>query len=189
MGVYYFSDANSDLATPASGRFYKKLLTVTAAQVTVTSGSIAANTTVDAYAFTDPTDPGVLGSGGSFNPVEVTVTTAGASTNIQTMLAHIGSTGTVKNQTSFSTAQAATVGTKVFSFSTAAWTFVAGDRFRLTIRYVNTSTMTAATVVISANTTNNEVTVPWTPPAPPPSGGIVPTLLTHRPITSALIQM
>jgi hypothetical protein len=188
VGVYIFRDANSDLATPASGRFYKKLLTTTAAQVNVSSGSIAALATVDAHMFTDPGDPGVLGSGGSFNPVEINIVTGSSTVTVTCLLVHIDSTGGAKNSTSFATTQPATTGVKIFTFSTAAWTFVAGDRFRVQVRFVNTSSMTAATISLGANTTNAEVTVPWTPPAPP-AGGLAPVLLRDRRLTSALIQM
>jgi hypothetical protein len=189
VGVYILRDLNSDLATPAAGTFYKQLLTTTATIVSVSSGTIGADpSTVNAYAYTNAGDPGVIGANGVFS-VEMNVTVASTTATVTCAVAQVDSTGFQVNQTAFATAVAATVGVKLFNFAaTSGWTWLAGDRLRVTYRFIRTAgAMGTTTVTIGVNTTASEVTVPWTPA--PPAGGLAPVLLRERRLTSALIQM
>jgi hypothetical protein len=160
--TYILRDTNSGLATPTGGRFYKELLTATGAAGSVTSGSIAGGLTVVGYAFTDVGVPGAVGAIAGEFIVEMNVTVSSTTCNIQVAVAQVDSTGAVKNITAFTAAQGATVGMHTFFRTTPTWTWAAGDRLRVTYQYVRTSTMGNETVTISANTTDAEVTAPWT---------------------------
>jgi hypothetical protein len=161
--TYILRDTNSGLATPTGGRFYKELLTATGTAGSVTSGSIAGGLTVQGYAYTDVGVPGAVGAIGGNYSVEMNVTVSSTTCNITCAVAQVSSTGTQKNTTSFAVVQGATTGMHLFNFpNVAAWTWAAGDRLRVWYEYRRTSTMGNETVTISANTTDAEVTAPWT---------------------------
>ena len=159
--TYYLSSTN-DTSGGTGNDFSAALLTSASASAT-RSLSLAINSVLEvSYGVTPVGNPGASGVSASGYIVEVNVTTAGASSNLRVSLSRLNSANAVQATGSDTASQSiATTGIKTFNpDGSALGTWSTGDRLRVNYTFQNTSTMTAATPVITVNTADAEVVMP-----------------------------
>lgn len=165
--TYYLSGTDSDLST--SGANFDKLLSPVTTTPTTLSYTVSQGVgqTVTGYGYTDIDIPSFKGASGDYT-VEINVTSANSSLNLQVELARINSSGTVQGTPVVSTTQSAsTTGVKTFTFTNPALgTWTTGNRLRVGYSAINTQAHGGNQALqIGTGTTDEEVITPFGPPS------------------------
>jgi hypothetical protein len=164
--TYYLSDNDSDLST--SGARFDKLLSPVTTTPTTLSYSVpqGVGQTQTGYGYTDIDIPSFKGTTGNYT-VEINVTSANGSLNLQVELARINSSGTVQGTpVTSSTQSAGTTGVKTFTFTSVNFgTWTTGNRLRVGYSAINTQAHGGnQALTIGTGTTDEEVITPFGPP-------------------------
>jgi hypothetical protein len=158
--VFYLRNIDSDLSV-GGALFNYDLLQQTGTAADISTGSIAATTTVFGYGFTESGIPGIDGATGNYT-IRINVTTGNTNFQLAVQLNRVNSSGTVQTSSSLSAEQQGTAGVKTFNFTSlnlGSW--VAGDRLRIDYRFRTTNTHGTNSLSFGTNTTDEQVDTPF----------------------------
>ena len=157
---YYLTTTASDLSVP--GDNFDNEISESVPGTTTLAVQIAKSKSESDHGYSVAGNPGADGTSGDFT-VTVEINTGVGTTTLDIALARINSGGTVQSGpvSSDGGSQAASAGTKTYSFTAPALgTWAAGDRLRVDFNWNNT-VMTNADITQDIGSAGTRLSAPW----------------------------